>query len=112
MTRKKLIREYNSIDHMALINSYKEPSLNLYVSLYTNSMKAKSSPVLLRAFRTFAFNWDIYRAKHKTDGNARKLYCRPKPKSVARFSNNSVILMGNICKVCYIMIKGWLNLYQ
>ena len=52
MTRKKLIREYNGVDHMALINSYKEPSLNFYVSLYANSMKAKSSPVLLRPFGT------------------------------------------------------------
>ena len=55
MTRKKLIREYNGADHMDLINSYKEPSLNLYVSLYANSMKAKSSHVLLRAFEAF---WD------------------------------------------------------
>ena len=54
MTRKK-IREYIGVDHMALINSYKEPSLNFYVSLYANSMKAKSSPVLFGAFEAF---WD------------------------------------------------------
>ena len=45
MTRKKLIREYNCVDHMALINSYKGPSLNFYVSLFANSMKVKPCAV-------------------------------------------------------------------